>query len=288
MASGRPYRYSPLPERPRLTWPNGARLAVYVTVNIEYYESGKPALSLFPGTASFTPDPLNEGWRDYGPRVGIWRLIDVFDRLEIPVTAAVNSDVCHEYPQIIEAGIRRGWAWVAHGKNNSTLQAGMDEETERAYVADVLATLEAATGARPRGWLGPALTETAATLRILADLGLDYVLDWAHDDQPAPLDLPSGRLVTLPYSSELNDIPAFVLHGMTGAEFAGEIVSAFDALYAASEATGLVLSIGLHPFLVGQPQRIGHLERALEHIRGRDDVWLTTADAIAAAYLEQA
>ena len=288
MASGRPYRYSPLPARPRLTWPNGARLAVYIALNIEHYESGKPALSLFQGTASFAPDPLNEGWRDYGPRVGIWRLIDVLDRLELPVTAAVNSDVCHEYPQIVEAGVRRGWACVAHGKNNSTLQAGMDEETERAYIADVLGTLEAATGVRPRGWLGPALSETPATPRILAGLGLDYVLDWTHDDQPAPLDLPSSRLVTLPYSSELNDIPAFVLHGMTGAEFAGEIVSAFDALYAASEATGLVLSIGLHPFLVGQPQRIGHLERALEHIRGRDDVWLTTTDAIAAAYLEQA
>jgi len=286
MATGRPYRYSPLPARPRLEWPNGARLAAYVTVNVEYYESGKPALSLFPPTSSFVPDPLNEGWRDYGPRVGIWRLIDVLDRLELPVTAAVNSDVCSEYPEIVEAGVQRGWAWVAHGKNNSTLQTGMDEDAERAYVVDVLDTLEAATGARPRGWLGPALTETPATLRILADLGLDYVLDWAHDDQPAPLDVPSGRLATLPYSSELNDIPAFVLHGMTGAEFAGEIVSAFDFLYAASETTGLVFSLGLHPFLVGQPQRIGHLERALEHICARDDVWLTTADSIASAFLD--
>jgi peptidoglycan/xylan/chitin deacetylase (PgdA/CDA1 family) len=285
MAPARPYRYSPLPARPRLEWPNGARLAAYVAVNVEYYESGKPALSLFPLTASLVPDPLNEGWRDYGPRVGVWRLLDVLDRLEIPVTASVNSDVCSEYPAIVEAGVERGWAWVAHGKNNSTLQVGMDEDAERAYVVDVLDTIEAATGKRPRGWIGPALTETPTTLRILAGLGLDYVLDWAHDDQPAPLDAPAGRLVTLPYSSELNDIPAFLLHGMTGADFAGEIVSAFDALYAASEATGLVFTVGLHPFLVGQPQRIGHLAQALEQIRARDRVWWTTADAIASAYL---
>jgi peptidoglycan/xylan/chitin deacetylase (PgdA/CDA1 family) len=284
MAPGRPYRYSPLPARPRLEWPNGARLAAYVTVNVEYYESGKPALSLFPLTAAFVPDPLNEGWRDYGPRVGIWRLLDVLDRLEIPVTASLNSAVCVEYPEIVEAGRQRQWAWVGHGRNNSTLQVGMDEDAERSYVDDVLGTIERATGTRPRGWIGPALTETPTTLRVLADLGLEYVLDWSHDDQPAELDLPSGRLLTLPYASELNDIPAFLLHGMTGADFAGEIVSAFDVLVAASEQTGLVFSVGLHPFLVGQPQRIGHLARALEQIRGRDGVWWTTADEIAAAY----
>ncbi|HKP17323.1 MAG TPA: polysaccharide deacetylase family protein [Gaiellaceae bacterium] len=287
MADGRPYRYSALPSRPALRWPDGARLAVYVALNLEYYESGKPALSLFQGTASFSPDPLNEGWRDYGPRVGVWRLVDVLDRLELPVTAPVNSDVCGEYPEIVSTGVERGWAWVAHGKNNSTLQVGMEAEAERSYIADVLDTIEAATGARPRGWLGPALTETPNTLQVLSDLGVDYVLDWAHDDQPARLDLPSGRPVTLPYSSELNDIPAFLLHGMTGADFAEEIVSAFDALYAASESTGLVFTVGLHPFLSGQPQRIGHVARALEYLRGHDGVWLTTADAIADAYLEQ-
>lgn len=289
MEPGRPYHYSALPERPPLAWPNGRRLAVYVALNVEYYESGKPAISLFQGTAGFTPDPLNEGWRDYGPRAGIWRLLRLFDRLELPVTAALNADVCSEYPAIVAAGRERGWAWVAHGKNNSTLQAGMDEETERAYVADVLATLEAAIGSRPRGWLGPALTETPETLRLLAELGVEYVLDWAHDDQPAPLDLPEGRLITLPYAAELNDIPAFVLHGMTGRDFGDEIVSAVDALLgdSAETETGLVLGIGLHPFLAGQPQRSAHIARALEHVREQDGVWLTTADEIATAYLDQ-
>ena len=287
MASGRPYRYSPLPSRPVLRWPNGARLAVYVALNVEHYESGRPALSLFQGTASFSPDPLNEGWRDYGPRVGIWRLIEILDRLELPVSAPVNSDVCREYPEIVAAGVERGWAWIGHGKNNSTLQIGMDEDAERAYVADVLDTIAAATRARPRGWLGPALTESPATLRILSELGVNYVLDWSHDDQPGRLELPSGRPVTVPYASELNDIPALLLHGMTGAEFAEEIVSAFNALYAASEETGLVFSLGLHPFLSGQPQRIEHVARALEHLRRPDGVWLTTAEAIADAYLEQ-
>lgn len=288
MTPGRPYSYSPLPGRARLEWPEGQRLAVYVCVNVEYYESGKPAISLFPGTASFTPDPLNEGWRDYGPRVGIWRMLEMFDRLGVPVTAALNSDVCDEYPAIIEAGVERAWAWIAHGKNNSTWQVGMGEDEERTYLEQVVSTIESATGKRPQGWLGPALTETSATLRLLGELGLTYVLDWAHDDQPAPLDRDSGGLITLPYASELNDIPAFVLQGMTGESFGCAIVDAFDVLYAESERTGLVMSIGLHPFLVGQPHRIRHLERALEHVAGHAGVWMTTADEIAASYLEHA
>jgi allantoinase len=204
--SDRPYRYSPLPQRPKLEWPNGTRLALYVTLNLEHYERGKPAIALFQGTTSFEPDPLNEGWRDYGPRVGVWRLIDIFDRLQMAVTASINSDVCNEYPEIVAAGVERGWAWVAHGKNNTTLQVGMDEQTERDYLREVVETIEQATGARPRGWLSPVLTETPNTPRLLRELGLTYLLDWSHDEQPAPLDAGVAPMITLPYASELNDI----------------------------------------------------------------------------------
>jgi len=287
--SDRPYRHSPLPQRPKLEWPNGARLAVYVALNVEHYERGKPAIALFQGTTSFQPDPLNEGWRDYGPRVGIWRLVDAFDRLAMPVTAALNSDACGEYPEIVAAGVERGWAWVAHGKNNTTLQVGMDEQTERAYLRDVVETIEQATGVRPRGWLGPALTETPNTPRLLAELGLTYLLDWSHDEQPAPFDAGGAPMLTVPYASELNDIPAFVLHHQTGAQFAEAIVDALEVMLApAKQPTGLVLGIGVHPFLVAQPQRIAHFERALEHVVGREGVWATTAEAIADAYLAQA
>lgn len=287
MAERRPYRYVPLPRRPQLRWPNGARLAVYVVVNVEHYERGKPAISLFQGTASFRPDPLNEGWRDYGPRVGIWRLLELLDRLAVPVTAALNSDVCSEHPEIVEEGNAHGWTWVAHGKNNTTLQVGMEEEAERAYLAEVVSTIEHGTGHRPKGWLGPALTETEATPLLLRELGLIYLLDWAHDEQPFPLDAGDGELLTLPYASELNDIPAFVLSGLSGRDFGDAIIDAFDVLYRDAARTGLCMSIGLHPFLVAQPHRIGHLERALEHIRSHEDVWLTTTDAVAEAYREQ-
>jgi peptidoglycan/xylan/chitin deacetylase (PgdA/CDA1 family) len=282
-----PFDYSPLPARPPLRLPGGARVAVYVLVNVEYFEPGKPALSLYAGTASFPVDPLNYGWRDYGPRVGIWRLFDLLDRLEIPATGALNSDVCDHYPEIIEAAAARNWAWVAHGKNNSTMQGAMEEAEERAYLEEMVETIERATGRRPQGWLGPSLTETEATPCILHDLGFTYVLDWGNDDQPYPL-TSAERMIAVPYPSELHDIPMLVMYGWTGAEFAEAMIEQFDVLYEEGTRSGSVFGIGLHPFLVGQPFRIRHLERVLAHIAGHEDVWLTTSDEIAAAYLAAA
>ncbi len=256
-------------------------MAAYVVVNVEHYERGVPAISLFAGTAGLVPDVLNEGWREYGPRVGIWRLMEMFDRLGLGVTAALNAEVCRAYPEIVREGTARGWAWVGHGTSNGTLHAGMAEDDERATVERALDEIEAATGSRPRGWLSPALTQSPATARILADLGVEYVLDWSHDDQPAELVTGGPPILTLPYAGELNDIPAFVLGHHTGAQFGQAIVDAFDCLYAESVTVSRVFSLGLHPFLVGQPHRAQHLERALKHVLGHDDVWLTTADEVA-------
>jgi len=276
-----PFRYSALPGRPALEWPNGARVAFYVAVNVEHFEVGKPGLSLEPNLAQLFPDPLNYGWRDYGARVGIWRLIDAFDRIGLPVTAMLNSDVCTEYPEIVAAGRERSWSWVGHGKNNSTLPAGMSAEEERAYIAAVLDEIERGTGTRPRGWLGPALSETYETAHVLADLGVTYVLDWGNDDQPYPLDVRAGKLLSVPYGAELNDIPAFVIHGWTAPNFAEAIVDQVDTL-----EPGRVFGLGLHPFLSGQAYRCKHVERALAHVVSHDDVWVTTCDEIAEWYLK--
>src|SRR5439155_6865612 len=166
-----PYDYSPIAQRPRLTLPNGARLAVWVGVNIEHYRWGQPALSLAPFTAQLVPDPTNYAWRDYGVRVGIWRLMEILDRVGIRASAITNSAVCTEYPEIVEAALERDWPIVAHGRDNSTWQAGMEREEERAFVEQVVEDLEQATRRRPLGWLGPALTATPNTYDILAELG---------------------------------------------------------------------------------------------------------------------
>jgi peptidoglycan/xylan/chitin deacetylase (PgdA/CDA1 family) len=282
------YEYSPITDQPPLKLPEGKRLAVWIGLNIEHYVYGRPALSLAQFTAELVPDPLNYGWRDYGPRVGVWRLMELLDRHGFRASAIVNTDVFNHYPQIVQAGRERGWAWVGHGQTNSRWHVGMERDEERRFLEDIIAAFTKATGAPPRGWLGPALTSTEHTIDLLAELGFDYSLDWANDDRPYLMRPSSGRLASIPYSSEVNDIPAFVLHHHTGEQFAQSVIDQFDVLYAEAAEALRVMGVGIHPFLVGQPFLAKHFDRALEYIAGHEDVWLATSDEVAQWYLEAA
>jgi allantoinase len=279
------FPYSPISERPPIAWPGGARVAFYLGLNVEHYLVDRPSTSIFGGTAGLAPDPLNYGWRDYGPRVGIWRLIESMDRHSVPASVLLNSDVCSRYPQIIQAGRERGWAWLAHGRDNSTFQAGMTRDEELAYLTGVVETIEAATGQRPRGWLGPALTETFETPQLLAKLGLAYTLDWTNDDQPYELAVPG--MYSLPYSIELNDVTLFVTKSYTGPQFLEAVRDQLDQLYEDSAESGRVMALCIHPFLVNQPFRHKYLDQALEYISGHEGVWVTTSDEILDAYRAQ-
>jgi peptidoglycan/xylan/chitin deacetylase (PgdA/CDA1 family) len=276
------YDYSPITTRPKLAWPNGARVAFYVGLNIEHFEVDKPSTSIFGGTAMLVPDPLNFGWRDYSVRVGVWRMMDALDKVGMRASVLLNSDVCEHYPQIIDAGKERNWVWLAHGKNNSIFHTGLNVDDERKALKGMVDTIVRATGHQPKGWLGPALTETFETPRLLRELGLTYVLDWCADDQPFPLNVPG--MMSVPYSIELNDITMFVGKSLTGEGFYQMVVDQFDRLYEEGASSGRVMALCLHPFIINQPFRQKYLERALDYIAGHDDVWLTTSDDIAAHY----
>jgi allantoinase len=276
------FDYRPIVDREPIRWPGGARVAFYVGLNIEHFYADLPSTSLNEGTASLVPDPLNYGWRDYGVRVGIWRLIDSLDQYGIRASALVNSDVCSRYPRIIEAGLARDWAWLAHGKSNSLLHSGMTEDDERALLTEVVETIEKATGQQPRGWMGPGLTETFQTPALLRELGLSYVLDWANDDQPYRLNVPG--MLSVPYTVELNDLGIFTLNGLTGPDFLQMFVDYFDELYADAADSGRVMPLALHPFVSGQPFRRKYLDQALGYVAGHPGVWLTTSDEIADYY----
>jgi peptidoglycan/xylan/chitin deacetylase (PgdA/CDA1 family) len=277
------YAYSPITQRPPLSWPGGKRVAFYVGVNVEHYVLDKPSTSTSMATIGLVPDAMNYGWRDYGVRVGVWRLIELLDRLGMPASVLLNSDVCRFYPQIVEAIRARDWAWIAHGQNNSTLQANMDEAQERGYLEVMLATIEAATGSRPRGWMGPALTETLNTPRLLAGMGLSYLLDWCNDDQPYPLRVPG--MISVPYSVELNDISLFVGPARGAENYVRTVIDHLDQLIAESETAGRVMALPVHPFVINQPSRHRHLAAVLEEVRSREEVWVTTSDEIAAHYV---
>ncbi len=278
------YDYSPITTRPKLNWPNGARVAFYVGVNIEHFEVDKPSTSIFGGTSMPQPDPLNYGWRDYALRVGIWRMMEALDAHKMRASVLLNADCCKHYPQVIEAGRERKWAWLAHGKNNSIFHTGMDVDTERKVLKDIVETISKGTGQAVKGWLGPALTETFETPRLLKELGLTYVLEWCADDQPFALNVPG--MMSVPYGIELNDISMFVSMGMTGEAFCQAVVDQFDRLYKDGEKTGRVMALCLHPFIINQPFRQKYLEKALAYIAGHDQVWLTTSDDIAAYYAD--
>lgn len=273
------YDYSPIVDREPITWPGGARVAFYIGLNVEHFHLGKPSTSINAATASLVPDPLNHGWRDYGARVGIWRVMDTLDRHGIRASVLLNSDVCERYPQIIEAGNARGWTWLAHGKTNSQLPAEIPAEAEREYLTEILETIEKATGHRPRGWMGPALNHTFQTPSLLAELGVSYLLDWTADDQPFRLKVPG--LLSVPYSVELNDIGLFTMKSHTGPEFVRMLEDQLDQLCDDAADSGRVMALALHPFVIGQAFRNRYLDEALAYIAGHEGVWLTTSDEIA-------
>ncbi|GAA1133039.1 polysaccharide deacetylase family protein [Kribbella jejuensis] len=273
------YDYSPLPTRPRLTWPDGKRVAFYVGLNIEHFLLGKPSTSIWP--LDLDPDPLNHGWREYGARVGIWRIIDILDRYGIRASALLNSDVAQHNPQIVKAGVERGWAWLAHGRTNSILHTGYEPDEERRVLTEITDTIEAATGQRPRGWMGPGLTETHNTPQLLSELGYQYLLDWTNDDQPYRLTIPG--MFSVPYTLELNDLGLFQ-RGLSGPDFLQMVKDQYDVLRDDLAGTGRVMALALHPFVIGQPFRAKYLNLALEYVASQSDVWLTTSDDIAAHF----
>lgn len=280
------YGYSAITERPVYDWPNGARLAVYIGLNLEHFAFGE-GLGAKLAPAGPEPDVLNFAWRDYGNRIGVWRMLDMFDALGLPAGVLVNAAIYDHCPQVVAAFRGRGDEIIAHGRSNSERQGDFAEADERKLIAEATAALTEAEGKAPAGWLGPWISESRATPDLLQEAGYRYLLDWCCDDQPIWLNTRGGRILAVPYPQEVNDIPAIPLHRMSPADFTDLIVDNFEEMLVQAEAQPLVMGIALHPYLVGQPYRLRHLRRALQHIATeREQIWLTTPGAIANHVIE--
>jgi peptidoglycan/xylan/chitin deacetylase (PgdA/CDA1 family) len=274
---------SPIIKRPRLEWPGGARLALWVAVNVEHYHFDKAGLAIHSAPERI-PDVLNYGWRDYGPRVGFWRILKALDKYRVRACLAINSEACQRRPVIIEEAVKRNWEFIAHGTTNSEFLPSLGESEERAAILSVAETIAAATGARPRGWLGPGLAESYRTPDLLAEHGFAYVCDWCNDDQPYAMNVRQGRLLSMPYAVELNDIQASLAFGYPPETYARAICEHFDVLYEEGGESGRVMALPIHDFILGVPHRIRYLEKILEHITRHDGVWIATAGEIADWY----
>ena len=278
------YVYSAITERPPLALPGGARLAVWIATNHEFYELDPPRRGSRAPYPRPAPDVLAYSHRDFGNRVGVWRIFELLDRLGMRASVSQNVAALEHHPEIAQACVERGWEIFSHGVYNTRYLLDLDESEERAVIEDVIETVQRCAGTRPVGWLSPALTNTPRTLDLLAEYGFTYTCDLFHDDQPFPVRVRSGRLISMPYTLDLNDVVVLQTYLYSPDEYAQMIIDQFDVLHAEG---GRVMCVALHPYLVGQAHRVAPLERALAHIAGREDVWIATGREIADWYLRE-
>jgi peptidoglycan/xylan/chitin deacetylase (PgdA/CDA1 family) len=280
------YDYLPYDRRPRIEWPNGARVAFWVAPNIEFYElepPQNPARAAWPRPA---PDVLGYSCRDYGNRSGFWRMLHAMDRCGVRGSVSLNVAVCDHHPEVVKACVERGWELYSHGTYNTRYLFNLSEAQERALIQDSIDTVLRHSGQKLDGWLAPALTYTERTLDLVAEMGLTYICDLFHDDQPGVVKVGRGRLVSIPYSLEMNDAIAYSVNRVSPRHYGEIIRRQFDRLYAEGAENGTVMCIPLHPYLVGQPYRMQAFEDALAYITGHDSVWLATGREIARHFIE--
>lgn len=285
---GERVQYSGILDRPAIALPGGARVAVWVVPNIEHYEYVPREMNVRdPWPRTPHPDVLGYGLRDYGNRVGLWRMLEVFDRYDIRCTTSLSMSVYQRYPDILEACESRGWDTLCHGLYNTRYHWGLSESVEREYIGECVDIFRELTGRQLAGWFSPATSHTLNTPDLVAEAGIRYYTDWFHDDQPFPMQVRDGQLITLPYSVDLNDF-ALERGGVEAPEFAQMIRDYFDVVYAEGDVQPRVMAIALHPFIMGQPHRIKYLDEALSYILGHDKVWQATGAEIADWYLANA
>jgi len=285
------YDWSMLGDRKPVAWPDGAKLALWINVSLQFFplnQQGKP----FPPPGGMTmpyPDLRHFTLRDYGNRVGIYRILDALDRFDLNASFAINGQLAERAPYLLNRIAKRGDEILGHGWNMDSLHyGGMDEDAERELVRRTLDVLRATSGQPVRGWLSPARNESERTPELLREHGIDYFCDWVNDDMPYPFRTDNGPLTSLPLSTELED--RFVVMNNLHSEqsWCEQLCDACDMLLAeAGTQGGRILAISLHPWLIGQPHRIGKLETALEYITGQAGVWNAGAAEIVDCWRSQ-
>lgn len=279
------YRFRTLPESPHFAWPDSARVAFTVTLVLDYWELAPPANAsrdprIVSPLGNFFPDWLTWSQREYGARVGIFRLLDVLDQFALTPSVALGTEAARRYPELVDELVRRNACFMAHGDfATRRITSRMSEEQERTLIAQSRDQLAAIAGEVPLGWCGQDFNESADTPALLADAGFLYTTDWANDDRPFLLGPYNGRyLVALPPQPEWNDLECMWLRRVTPPVWADCVAAAFGCLY---DEGGGVFNLTLHPWIAGQAHRIRWLREALTRILGKREVWRTTTDAVA-------
>ncbi|HTU54826.1 MAG TPA: polysaccharide deacetylase family protein [Acetobacteraceae bacterium] len=279
--------YQPIHRRPPLRLPGGARIAVWTIVNVENWSPAAPMPRTVlppPMGEKLLPDVPNWAWHEYGMRVGFWRFIDLFAARKMKATFALNGSACTVYPEACAAARDACWEFMGHGFVQKPMHTIADQA---AAIAETMEAIKQFTGRPPRGWESPGLTETLETADLLAEAGIEYVADWVLDEQPVPVKTRTGRLVSVPYTVEINDVVITAVQRLPSDEILRRGRAQFDRLYREGEHAPRVMAIAIHPYLTGVPHRIGALEALYDHILGHRDVAILTGEEILDCYLAQ-
>ena len=281
------YDYWAYRDRPKIVWPNGARLAFWVAPNIEFYELDppenphrKPWPQAYPAVAGYSI-------RDYGNRVGHQRQMELLDKYNIRGSISLSTALCNHHPEIIAACAERNWEFFSHGIYNTRYTYGLSEDQEREMIRDSVDAIEEYTGKKPAGYLAPALSHSEQTIDLFAEAGGIYTCDLFHDDQPTPVHVRNAqKFVSIPYSLEMNDTIAYVVNKVEPRRYGQMIKDNFDRLHQEGAESGTVMCVPTHNYQVGCPHRMKAFEEALEYITGHPDVWVATGREIADYFIE--
>jgi len=261
--------------------PNKARVGIWVVLNVEYFDIGLPVPSP-EGRSEAVPNMPAYANRDYGNRVGIWRIIEVLDKYDIKITVDINADVCDHYPIIVEECKKRGWEFMCHANTNSQFLGALGEAEQRKIVGESLAKITRATGQKPKGWRSPGFSSNFYTPDILAEAGIRYMSDWSNDDQPYPINVRNGNLICLP-TDVVDDLSFRTMYSTHYFEI---LKDHFNTLYHDSAVQARTFGFGFHTFDLGRPHRIGVLDKILHYMKSKKDVWFASGWEIASWYFE--
>ncbi|OEV10784.1 polysaccharide deacetylase family protein [Streptomyces nanshensis] len=272
--------FSSIAHRPPMRLPGGARLAVWIIVNVEEWSATEPmprTVLTPPAGGQPVPDIPNWAWHEYGNRVGFWRLLEAIDAADVPACLAVNGGAITAYPEITEAAVARDWEPIGHGFTQKNMQKIADEALD---IDRTTKAVDDAWGRRPLGWLGPGLTETWQTPELLVQAGYRYVCDWVLDDQPVRLRTEHGPITNIPYTQECNDVAMMLIQHHPAREYYQRAVDQFEQLYADGAGSARVMALVVHPYIMGVPHRARYFAEALQHMRAREDVVFWTGGQI--------
>jgi len=272
--------YSAIVDRPPLKLPGGARVIVWPIVNAEVWDISRPMpRQVLPPPTGVTqlPDLPHWAWHEYGNRVGFWRLKETLDSLDIQATLSVNARVCLDYERLARAARDSGWEFMGHSYDQRPTHAETDQ---RATIQKTVKVIGEYTGKPVVGWLGPGLTETLDSPDLLAEAGIKYIADWVIDDEPVEIDTAHGRVLAMPYSVELNDIPMMMVQHHPAAEFERRCMDYFERVYAEGAKRAKVMAIAVHPYISGVPHRIKYFERVFQQLKKQEGVVFWTGEQI--------